>query len=254
VASRRAPATAVVLLSQLLSCLLAVALALVRGETFPGPSDVALAAGAGVATAVALAAFYRGLATARVGVVAPVAAVLGAAIPVVVSIAISGLPAPVQLAGMAVGLIGVGLVSRAPDEGDRPLGIGIALLAGVGFGAFFVCLGSLEGDAVFWPLVVARIVAGASMFVAARVGGRPPLPPRSLLPLVALVSVLDMIGMAGYLFAAQIGRLDEAAVLSSLYPVVTIVLAAAVFRERIGGLQALGIGLAMLAIALIGGG
>jgi drug/metabolite transporter (DMT)-like permease len=233
---------------------LAVALALVRDETFPGPRDVALAAAAGVATSIALAAFYRGLATARVGVVAPVAAVLGAAIPVVVSIATAGLPAPVQLAGMAVGLLGVGLVSRAPGEPGRPLGIGIALLAGAGFGAFFVCLGSLEGDAVFWPLVVARIVAGASMFVAARMARRPPLPPRALLPIVALVSVLDMVGMAGYLFATQVGRLDEAAVLSSLYPIVTIVLAALVFRERIGGLQALGIGLAMVAIALIGGG
>ena len=253
-ASRRAAATAVVLLSQLLSCVLAVGLALLRSETFPGPRDLALAAGAGVATSIALAAFYRGLATARVGVVAPVAAVLGAAIPVVVAIALSGLPAPVQLAGMAVGLIGVGLVSRAPDEGDRPLGLGIALLAGVGFGAFFVCLGSLEGDAVFWPLVVARVVAGASMFVAARVARRPALPPRALLPLVALVSVLDMVGMAGYLFATQIGRLDEAAVLSSLYPVVTIVLAAVVFHERIGRVQALGIGLAMLAIAMIGAG
>ena len=213
-----------------------------------------LAAAAGVATSIALSAFYRGLATARVGVVAPVAAVLGAAIPVVVAVALSGLPAPVQLAGMAVGLIGVGLVSRAPDEGDRPLGIGIALLAGVGFGAFFVCLGSLEGDAVFWPLVVARVVAGASMFVAARVARRPALPPRSLLPLVALVSVLDMVGMAGYLFATQIGRLDEAAVLSSLYPVVTIVLAAVVFHERIGRVQAFGIALAMLAIGMIGAG
>ena len=213
-----------------------------------------LAAGAGVATAVALAAFYRGLATARVGVVAPVAAVLGAAIPVVVSIAASGLPAPAQLGGMAVGLLGVGLVSRAPDEGDRPLGLGIALLAGCGFGAFFVCLGSLEGDAVFWPLAVARVVAGASLFVAARVARRPALPPRETLPLVAIVSVLDMVGMAGYLFAVQIGRLDQAAVLSSLYPVVTIVLAAVVFHERVGAIQAFGIALAMLAIVLIGAG
>lgn len=249
------PSPAVVLGSQLIAGVVAAAVALVWGEPFPGPTDLALSAGAGVATAVALAAFYRGLATARVGVVAPVAAVLGAGVPVIVGIALAGTPAPLQLAGMAMGLLGVGLVSRSGDGGaDRPSGLGIAILAGIAFGAFFVFLGLLQGSAVFWPLAVARLTAVAAIGTAARVRRTQALPPRSSLPLVAGIGLLDTLGMAGYVVATQIARMDEAAIISSMYPVVTIVLAAAVFRERIGRVQALGIALAMAAIVLIGSG
>lgn len=249
------PAPVVVLGSQLIACVFATGVALIRGETFPGTTDLALSGAAGVATAIALAAFYRGLATARVGVVAPVAAVVGAGVPVIVGIALAGAPAPLQLAGMALGLVGVGLVSRSRDLGaDRPNGLGIGLLAGVAFGAFFVFLGLLEGDAVFWPLAVARLTAVASIGVVARMRNRQALPPRSSLPLVAGIGLLDTLGMAGFVLATQVARLDEAAIVSSMYPVITIVLAALVFRERIGRAQALGIALAMLAIVLIGSG
>jgi drug/metabolite transporter (DMT)-like permease len=256
VASRRVPAPAVVLGSQLIAGVFAAAVAVIWGEQFPGTTDIALSAGAGVATAIALAAFYRGLATARVGVVAPVAAVLGAGLPVIVGIGLAGAPAPLQLAGMAMGLAGVGLVSRSSADGiaDRPSGLGIALLAGVAFGAFFVFLGLLEGTAVFWPLAVARLTAVAAIGVAARMRGTQALPPRSSLPLVAGIGLLDTLGMAGFVLATQIARLDEAAIISSMYPVVTIVLAAAIFRERIGRIQAIGIALAMAAIVLIGSG
>lgn len=249
-------AAAVVFASQLISAAIAVGLALVRGEPFPPAGDLALAVGAGVATSLALVAFYHGLATARVGVVAPVAAVLGAGIPVLAGAALIGPPGALQLAGMALGLLAVGLVSRTPDAGGagRPSGLAIALLAGVGFGTFFVLLGLLEGEAVFWPLAVARLVAAGSIALAGRATGAFPVPPRSILPLATLIGILDMAGMAGFLLATQIGRLDEAAVLSSMYPIVTIVLAALVFRERIGRIQAIGIALSMAAIALIGAG
>ena len=249
------PAPAVVLGSQLIAGVAAVGVALLRAETFPSPADLALSAGAGAATAIALAAFYRGLATARVGVVAPVAAVLGAGVPVFVGIALAGVPGALQLAGMAMGLVGVGLVSRSRDDNsDRPSGLLIALLAGVAFGAFFVFLGLLEGDAVFWPLAIARLTAVASIGAVARVRRTQALPPRRSLPLVAGIGLLDTLGMAGYVLATQIARLDEAAIISSMYPVVTIVLAALIFRERIGRVQALGISLAMAAIVLIGAG
>jgi len=256
VASRRVPAVAVVFASQLISAAIALGLALVRREPFPAGSDLALAAGAGVATSLALVAFYHGLATARVGVVAPVAAVLGAGIPVVAGVAFIGPPGALQLAGMALGLVAVGLVSRTPgaDGAGRPTGFAIAVVAGIGFGSFFLLLGLLEGEAVFFPLLIARLVAAATIALAGRAGGVHPVPPRSILPLAGLVGALDMAGMAGYVLATQVGRLDEAAVLSSMYPVVTIVLAALVFHERIGRVQALGIVISMTAIALIGAG
>ena len=189
------------------------------------------------------------------GVVAPIAGVLGAAIPVLVGAVLQGLPAPAQLAGIVVGLVSVVLVTRVPEiTSGRSAGVGPALIAGVGFGAFFVFLGRVSAGSVFAPLVVVRVVATvlmAAIVLASRSPWR--LSRASYVPVV-IAGTLDMGGNLWYLLAAQQGRLDIAAVLASLYPVVTIVLAAAVLRERIGGAQAIGILAAAGAIILIAAG
>src|SRR5437764_4484443 len=139
VASRRSPALGVVLVSQPLGGLVALALALARGEALPAAPDLFWAALAGISGPTALIFFYRGLASGRMGVVAPIAGVLGAAIPVLVGAVLQGLPAPAQLAGIVVGLVSVVLVTRVPEiASGRSAGVGLALIAGVGFGAFFV--------------------------------------------------------------------------------------------------------------------
>jgi drug/metabolite transporter (DMT)-like permease len=255
VASRRSPALGVVLVSQPLGGLLALFFAVARGESPPAPADLLWASLAGICGPTALVFFYRGLASGRMGVVAPIAGVLGAAIPVFVGAVLEGLPAPGQLAGIAVGLASVVLVTRVPESASGgPRGAGLALLAGVGFGAFFVFLGRVGPGPVFAPLVVVRVVATILM-AAIVVAGRSPwrLSRASYVP-VFIAGVLDMGGNLWYLLAAQQGRLDVAAVLASLYPVVTIVLAAAVLHERIGRVQAVGILAAAAAIVLIAAG
>jgi drug/metabolite transporter (DMT)-like permease len=229
--------------------------ALLAHERALAPADIAWCVLAGLCGPTALVFFYRGLATGRMGVVAPIAGVLSAAIPVVVGVAVQGLPRSTQIVGIALALLSVLLVTRATDSEARgKAGVGYAVVAGLGFGAFFVFLGRVDPGSVFAPLVVVRVVATALMCavtVFTRGEWRAARP--SYVPIV-VAGTLDMGGNLFYLLAAQQGRLDIAAVLASLYPVVTILLAAAVLRERIGVHQAIGIGVAVGAIALIAAG
>jgi len=252
IASRRSPALTVVLWGQPIGGLMALAFALVRGETSLPPADLAFAALAGFLGPTALVFFYRGLAVGRMGVVAPIAGVLGAAIPVLAALVLVGLPTLLQFAGIALALVSVVLVTRGDDSTLRDTrGARLAIVAGLGFGAFFVVFGRVSAATVFAPLVVMRIVATLAIaaVVVATHGTWRVARPNWLL--VAIAGVLDMAGNLLYLLAAQAGRLDIAAVLASLYPIVTILLAAAILRERILAVQAVGIGIALLAIVLV---
>ena len=239
----------------MLGGVVALALALVRGEEFLGQRDVVWALLAGIAGPLALVFFYRALAVGRMGIVAPISGVLGAAIPVVVGSLTLGLPAPIQIGGIGLAIVAVVLVTRSAEEsagGTR--GIGLAILAGIGFGAFFVLLAQVSHGTAFWPLVFVRVAAGlvlGAILLATRTAWRPA---RAVMNLVLVAAVLDTAGNVFFLFASQQGRLDVAAVLSSLYPVVTILLAALLLHERIGRLQAAGIVAAIGAIIFIGAG
>lgn len=258
VTSRRASAMAVVLGSQLIGGLVAASLATLRGEPWLTPTDVLWAAAAGVAGSVALAAFYRGLATGRMGVVAPIAGVLAAAVPIVAGIVLEGLPTPMQLAGMGTAVLAVALVSwtssRAVDAGPQRTSVLLAVVAGAGFGLFYVLIDGVETDSLFWPLVVARSASVTLMAVIVAVRRVPVRTLSAVLPALVVVGVLDMGGNAFFLLGTQSGRLDIASVLASLYPIVTVGLAALVVRERVAPIQAAGIAIAGLAIVLIAAG
>ena len=256
--SRRAAALAVVLGSQLIGGLAAAGIAIARGETLLDAGDIAWAAGAGAVGAVALAAFYHGLATGRMGVVAPIAGVIAAAVPVTAGMLLEGFPATGPLLGMVAAVVAIFLVSwtsgRAEDAGPQRRSVLLATVAGCGFGLFYVLLDRVEGEAVLWPLVVARI-ASVSLVIAIVAAARVPVHPLgAVLPALIVVGVLDMAGNAFFRLGAQAGRLDIASVLSSLYPIATVALATLVLRERLAPLQVAGIGIAGLAIILIAGG
>ena len=146
--------------SQPLGGLVALLVAVSRGESGIASDDLLWTVLAGICGPTALVCFYRGLAVGRMGVVAPIAGVLGAGIPVVVGGIIEGLPGTLQLAGIALALASVVLVTRSSDEGggDRR-GVWLAVAAGIGFGLFFVFLGRVSAGSVFVPLVVVRLVA-----------------------------------------------------------------------------------------------
>jgi drug/metabolite transporter (DMT)-like permease len=262
-AGRRAALFGVILFSQLAGCGLALAIATVRGERLPGPPELALAAVAGVIGGIGIGALYRGLATGRMGVVAPISGVLSAVVPVSAGIVLQGVPGVGVLAGIGLALIAVVLVATAPVAdslsarvqvgrfGSIPADVPTAIVAGVFLGMLTLALGRLPAGSVFAPLVVVRLVEATVIGLVVLATRQPWRLPRSIWPLVLVVGCLDMTGNALFILAAQSGRLDVAAVLSSLYPVATLVLAALVLKERVAGVHAVGVAAAMIAIVLV---
>ncbi len=250
--SRRTAVFGVVLVSQLAGLAIAVALAVVRAESFPGPADVAWSFVAGILGGIGIVALYRGLAVGRMGIVAPIIGVLAAVIPVVAGFVLEGIPPTIVLVGIGLAVAAVLLVSRVADEGGGRAGLREALVAGVSIGLFGVALSQISEGSVFGPMSLIRTTQALLVVVLILVTRSAWRPPNRMLPTLAVIGVLDMSGNVMYLLAVQIGLLAVASVLSALYPVVTVLLAAVVLGERITREHAVGIALAAAAIVCIG--
>lgn len=268
-ATKRTHALAVVVLSQVAGlAVLLVALPLTT-DGAPAGADLARGAVAGVGGGAGVALLYRGLAVGRMSVVAPITAVGAAALPLLWGLAAGERPSPWGLAGVVLALVAVVLVSAA--QGSEPgavagagpgagavvrarmrVGPGVveAVLAGLGFGAFFIVLEGTSADAGLWPLLGARtsiLVAGAAA-LATRTSLRPA---PGQLGRIALAGVLDMGANVLYLLASRQGLLSLVAVTVSLYPATTVLLARFVLGERLGGAQRIGLALAAAGVGLI---
>jgi len=252
--SRRAPLLGVILGTQIVGMFLAGGIAVVRAEPLPSQADLAWSLVAGVAGLAGVTALYRGLAVGRMGVVAPVTGVIGASIPVVVGVVTEGQPSGYVAAGIGLALVAVILVSRVPGEQGQRSGIELALGAGIAIGIFNTALAQVSLGTAFGPIALVRALDAIIVVAAIVLLGQPWRVGRSALPAVLLVGVLDMTGNATYLLATQVGELAIAAILSSLYPVSTVVLAAVLLRERVTGTHAVGILTAAVAVVLIGVG
>jgi drug/metabolite transporter (DMT)-like permease len=250
-ASRRVSPSNVVLAAYAVGFFLLIAVALVWREPFPAFADIVWGGVAGVAGVLGLLAFYSALASGKMGIAAPVSAVLTASLPVIFSVFTAGLPTLVQLAGFVLALLALWLISRPQQTTEPAQGIGLALLAGCGFGCFFILISRVNPAATFWPLAVARLTSVLVLLIVRPLRGEPVLSGMKLTPLMVLAGILDAIGNAFFVLAAHSGRLDIAAILSSLYPAATVLLAAIVLRERATRIQAIGIVLVLLAIPLI---
>jgi drug/metabolite transporter (DMT)-like permease len=250
--SRRTPVYGVVLVSQLTGMAIAAVLAILRHEPSLTGEDIAWAVVGGILGGIGITALYRGLAVGRMGIVAPVTGVLAALIPVAAGIVLEGLPATMVLVGIGLALVAVVLVSRVADESGGRQGLGLALLAGTTIGLFGVVINEISDGHVFAPLAIVRAseaVLIVAIILVTRAAWRPTA---NLLPVLLAIGVLDMAGNAGYIAAVQTGALAIASVVSGLYPVTTVVLAAVFLHERVTRSHAVGIVLASVAVALIG--
>lgn len=259
-AARKANVFTVVALSQALGLPLVVAVALFLSEPVPPTGDLAWGSAAGVFGGVGLAALYRALAVGKMGIAAPLTAVLAAALPVLFSAVVEGPPSAPRAIGFVIAIAGVWFLSRPQDlAGDRNSLI-LAGLAGMGFAGFFILIDQATTHALFWPLVSERITVSILMLVVVFLARRAPqreemagVPAKSPLPvmLISFAGVLDIVGNVFFVLAAQSGRLDIATVLSSLYPASTVLLARFALKERITRTQFGGIVAALAAILLI---
>ena len=243
-----------VLASQLVGTVVALGLAVVRGESLPSAEDVGWSVTAGLMGGIGISALYQGLAVGRMGVVAPITGVMAALIPVAAGIAFEGLPPPIVLFGIGLAFVAVVLVSRVTDERAGPSGVGLALLAGTTIGLLGVAIAQISDGHVFGPLTILRASEALLIGVIVIAGRQPWRPARRLWPQLAGVGIMDMAGNGAFILAVQAGSLAVAAVLSSLYPVTTVVLATIFLRERVTRSHAIGIALAAAAIACISAG
>lgn len=269
-AASRSKASAVVVGSFSVSAALLVAVTLGWGAIGGRPPatrhDLALGVASGLVAPVALGCLYRGLAAGRMSVVAPTTAVVAAIVPFVWGVTHGERPSQIAVAGAVISLVAVGLISGAPahpeapppSTADAPLGsgglIGLAVASGLGFGAIFVLFGSTSDQAGVWPLLGARFVAltvtvstlGGWALARGRASDAVPMlvPVRATWPAVAAAGVLDITANVLYLSATRLGLLSIVAVLSSLYPASTVLLARVVLDERLHRLQIVGLALA----------
>jgi drug/metabolite transporter (DMT)-like permease len=257
-ASKRAPLWTVVFASGAFGLLTALAAAPLLSPGPPPPHDLELGAIAGVVGGAAIACLYRGLAIARMSVVAPITAVVAAVIPVLFGLVVGERPGFATFVGIVLALAAVAAISSSADEDvagtaePRRSGILEAFAAGCGFGVLYVVLAQTSHG--MWPLVAARVVSVAFAATAALALGRFRLPARADVRTIAMSGFFDMGGNIFYLLALRHTLIAIAAVLTSLYPATTVVMARVMLGERLGRLQWIGVACAAVGVALIAAG
>ncbi len=219
----------------------------------PSGRTVAWALAAGVMGGGALAIFYRALSSGRMGLTAPVAAVLSAAIPTVFSMFTEGLPGRISIFGFLLAALGLWLITRAED-GNKPEGIGLALLAGIGFAGFYLCVRQGGVASAWWIATFTR--TGGLLATGFLVVWQ-----RNFREITAagvrwgvLAGGIDSLGTILFVRASQTGRLDEAVVISSLYPAVTVLLARIFLKEHFSRWRFVGLMAALASVPMIAAG
>ncbi|MFF4322723.1 EamA family transporter [Streptomyces sp. NPDC001568] len=265
--TRRIPAITVVVVSQVVAVVVLGAVVIGTGAWREAGPQLWFAVGAGLVGPVAMLSFYKALALGPMGVVSPLGSV-GVVVPVGAGLLLGERPGPGQFAGIAVAVVGI-VLAGGPELRGAPVqrrAVALTLVAAFGFGAVMALIAeaSTTVTGLFLALFVQRVtnvaVGGAALWAQTR-RGVPALPegfgPRDLwrmLPALAFVGLADVAANGTYSIAAQNGPVTVAAVLSSLYPVITALAAFAVLKERLRGIQAAGAGLALAGTVLLAAG
>ncbi len=252
-ATRRAPVVTVTAGAQFVGLLALVPAMWLVGGT---PSGAAFGVGAlaGIAGAGGLLLYLKGLAVGPMGVVAPLSAVVGAGLPLLVGLAGGERLGPVSVAGLVVALAAIVLANSGTRDAVAARGVLLGLASGVGFGLFFVGLDATPADSGLWPLLAGRITSVTllvTLVVAVRLGGGKGATRGGVVGLVVVSGVFDSVANVGFLLATRLGDLGVSAVLVSLYPVVVVLLARIVLHERLTAAQLTSAGLALTASVLL---
>ena len=255
-ASRRLAVITVVVVSQAIGLTSLLLWVLLAGDPFPGVPELLPAAAAGVMVLVGLGAFYRGLAIGAMGIVAPISAA-GPIVPLAVDAARGTTPEALQWLGIALLVLGVATLSREPSRVGRgrvAAGSGLAIVAAVTFGLFYVGIDAGADESGAWAVIAARAVAASAGVLAAVVTSTSLRAPRALLPILALVGLVDTSANVLVATATTYGAVGIVAVLSTLYPLVTMGLAWIVLGERLSLAKRVSGGVALAGAALVAAG
>ena len=253
--SRTLAPTAVLVVGQAVALVASGTVVIAAAPPPPDGGALAAAVAAGLGNALGLAAFYRAAAIGPISVVAPIGAT-GAAVPVVLGLAVGEEVAALALVGILLAVSGAAMAARrdsgAPAaEGERRESIVYAVLSALGFGVFLAGMAPASANGVFWAVMISRISLLASVIGGALILGSALRVPARQLPKVAVPGLLLFLGTMSYSFATQTGLLSVVSVLGSLFPVVTVALALAVLGERLNRVQRVGVGATVLGVVLI---
>lgn len=254
-ASRKAKAYQAVLFGEAVGLVILLVAALVVGEAPLSWTSWLLCSIAGAMGVLGLLLFFLALTRGQMSVAAPVSALTATILPVIVGSALEGFPGSLTFAGFGLALVAIWFISQ-PDGGSKSLqlrlkDLALPLIAGVSFGFYLVLIDQGSQEQLLWPMVAARTTGTLAMLVYALIGRKQLLPAVKAWPYILLNGLLDVTGNGLYILAGQTGRMDVAAVLASLYPGSTVLLAGLLLREKINHLQFAGILLALAAIALM---
>lgn len=253
-ASRRAAPWAVLLVSTPVGLVALIAVALATPGT---PTWAALGWGAlaGLAGGIGLPLLYTALATGPMSIVAPVSALTSAVLPIGYAFATGERLGPAVYVGVALCLVAIAMVSLEKADGDSRVRAGrgavLAFASGIGFGLFFILVRHADPDSGMWTLVGSRTAAVMVAVAAALALGVRPTRDRQVIWLAIPAGLFDALGNLLYLLSARAGMLSLAAVITSLYPAVTVLLARLVYTERIRRVQSLGLLVAGVGVALL---
>ena len=253
-ASRKIDSLVVTCIGQIFSLMLLGIFLVILGDPTPGLRDWLWGAAGGLGGFVGLTLFYYALAKGSMTVVAPLAAVISAALPIGTGLFLGDRPSLIAYVGIVIAIVGIALVTGAVGTAHAPTKlaiVGVATLAGCGFGWMFVCLDRTSSDSGMWPLLAARI---ASISIAATIiafRGRSRLS-QGRIPAIALwAGFFDMGANVLFVFANRNGMLSLVSVITALYPVSTIVLALRLDHEKANRSQFVGMACAALALVFV---
>jgi len=252
-ASRKTAPEVVVVLAQIAGLGLLAVTAFALPNRFYA-SDVGWGIAAGCGGAVGIGALYAALAVGRMGVVSPITAVVGASVPVIVGLALGERPTVLAMSGVALAFLAVALVASSAQTWrisfDEP-GLGLALLSGVSIGALYVFLARAHHDGGLTLLATTRLTSIVLLFAFAVIRRRSLRPASGTIAAIVVAGVLDMLANVLYVYATHAGMLAVVAVLTSLYPASTVILARIVLKERLAPTQWVGVALATAGVVLI---
>ncbi len=233
------------------SLVLLLILGAITAEPLPPVRDLLWGCAAGVGGGIGLALLYSALASGQMSIASPVSALVAAGLPVLVGAFSEGLPGAGTLIGFVLALAAVWLISGGVGVKLKIEKLFLPLLSGVCFATFFIFFDKGSGQSILWPLAATRVASITSLLSFSIVTRQPWIPTRdSWIPII-ISSLLDSAGTALYAMSARMGRMDVAAVLGSLYPGSTVLLAWFILKERVSPLQMAGIFVALVAIVLI---
>ena len=258
-ASKRSSPLRVVAVSQVYGLILIAALLSVFPPDAYLTSDFLWGAAAGISGGVGLVALYRGLSQARMGMVAPVAAGVGAIIPALFGLLSGERPSVTASAGAVVALLAIFVIGwptggETNTKGAGPRGLSEAIIAGIGFGGFFIFVSNASAASGVWPLLGARLASLVLLWLLLfALPGTVSLRAETT-PLILGAGLVDVAANALFLYAARGGLLALVAILSSLYPAATVLLARVLLNERLSRRQKGGVALTLVGMALIAAG